>query len=77
MFWLRCLTFNLMTHFGAALGGKYTKVRVGTLLRKFIQRLAQLFVVGDELHIACDPFKDQEDLRPLLDELNAERIAVP
>jgi hypothetical protein len=77
MSWLRCLTFNLMTQFGAALGGKYAKLRVGTLLRKFIHRPAQLFVVGDELHILFDPFKDQEDLRPLLAELNAERIAVP
>jgi transposase len=77
MSWLRCLTFNLMTHFGEALGGKYAKMRVGTLLRKFIHRPAQLFVIGDELHIVFDPFKDQEALRPLLDELNQERIAVP
>ncbi|MBS1250811.1 MAG: hypothetical protein MAG431_02407 [Chloroflexi bacterium] len=52
-------------------------MRVGTLLRKFIHRPAQLFVVGDELRIVFDPFRDQEELRPLLDELNEERIAVP
>jgi len=77
MSWLRCLTFNLMTRFGEALGGKYAKMRVGTLLRKFIHRPAQLFVTEDELHVVFDPFKDQEVLRPLLDELNEERIAVP
>ena len=77
MSWLRCLTFNLMTVFGRALGGEYAKMQVGTLLRKFIHRPAKLFVVGDELHVVFDPFRDQEDLRPLLDELNEERIAVP
>jgi hypothetical protein len=77
MSWLRCLTFNLMTRFGKALGEKYAKMRAGTLLRKFIHRPSQLFVIGDELHIVFDPFKDQEDLLPLLDQLNEERIAVP
>lgn len=77
MSWLRCLTFNLMTLFGKALGREYAKMRVGTLLRKFIRRPAQLFVVGDELRIVFDPFRDQEELRPLLNELNEERIAVP
>jgi hypothetical protein len=77
MAWLRCLTFNLMTALGRALGGKYAKMRIGTLLRKFIRRPAQLLVVGDELHVIFDPFRDQEDLRPLLKKLNEEHIVVP
>lgn len=77
MSWLRCLTFNLMTVFGKALGRKYANMRGGTLLRKFIHRPAKLFVVGDELHVVFDPFRNQEELRPLLDGLNEERIAVP
>lgn len=75
--WLRCLTFNLMTAFGQALGGEYVRMWAGTLLRKFIHRPASLFLVGDELHIVFDPFLEQEELRPLLEQLNRERVAVP
>jgi len=75
--WLRCLTFDLMTAFGQALGGEYARMWAGTLLRKFIHRPARLFLVGDELHIVLDPFPEQEDLRPLLEQLNRERVAVP
>jgi hypothetical protein len=75
--WLRCLTFNLMTAFGNTLGGKYAKIYSGTLLRKFIHRPAKLLLVGDELHLVLDPFTEQEDLYPLLEKLNEERIPVP
>jgi hypothetical protein len=75
--WLRCLTFNLMTAFGQALGGEYARMWAGTLLRKFIHRPASLFLVEDELHVVFDPFPEQEDLRPLLEQLNRERVAVP
>ena len=75
--WLRCLTFNLMTAFVQALGGGYARMWAGTLLRKFIHRPASLFLVEDELHIVFDPFPEQEALRPLLEQLNRERVAVP
>jgi transposase len=75
--WLRCLVFNLMTLFGQALGGDCTMMWAGTLLRKFIRRPATLYLVGKELHVVFDPFPDQEELRPLLEELNAKRVALP
>lgn len=75
--WLRCLVFNLMTLFGQALGGECAKMWAGTLLRKFIRRPATLYLVGKELHVVFDPFPDQEALRPLLEELNAKRVALP
>lgn len=59
------------------MGEVYAKRRAGTLLRKFIHRPAQLFVSGDELHVMFEPFKDRAALRPLLEELNEKRIAVP
>lgn len=58
-----------MTAFGQALGGEYARMWAGTLLRKFIHRLASLSLVGDELHVVFDPFPEQEDLRPLLEQL--------
>ncbi len=75
--WLRCLVFNLMTCFAQAMGGEYTKMWAGTLLRKFIRRPATLYLVGKELHVVFDPFPDQDELQPLLNELNTKRTALP
>jgi hypothetical protein len=75
--WLRCLVFNLMTDFAQALGGEYATMWAGTLLRKFIRRPATLYLIGNELHVVFDPFPDQEELRPLLERLNAKRVGPP
>jgi hypothetical protein len=75
--WLRCLVFNLMSRFAQAMGGEYTKMWAGTLLRKFIRRPATLYLVGKELHVVFDPFPGQDELQPLLDKLNAKRTALP
>lgn len=75
--WLRCLVFNLMTCFAQAMGGEYTKMWAGTLLRKFIRRPATLYLVDKELHVVFDPFPGQDELQPLLDKLNAKRTALP
>lgn len=74
--WLRCLVFNLMSLFAQELEGEYSRMWAGTLLRKFIRRPATLYSVGNELHVVFDPFPDQEALRPLLDRLNAKRVAL-
>jgi hypothetical protein len=75
--WLHCMVFNLMSRFAQALGGEYTKMWAGTLLRKFIRRPATLYLVGKELHVVFDPFPGQDKLQPLLDKLNARRTALP
>ena len=75
--WLRCLVFNLMSRFAQALGGGYAKMWAGTLLRKFIRRPATLYLIGKELHVVFDPFPGQDELQPLLDELNAKRTPLP
>jgi hypothetical protein len=75
--WLRCLVFNLMSRFAQALGGEYTTMWAGTLLRKLIRRPATLYLVGKELHVVFDPFPGQDELQPLLDKLNAKRTALP
>ncbi len=69
--WLRCLVFNLMTRFAQKMGGVYTKMWAGTLLRKFIRRPATLYLVGKELHVVFDPFPGQDELQPLLDKLKS------
>jgi len=75
--WLRCLVFNLMSRFAQAMGGEYTKMWAGTLLRKFIRRPATLYLVDKELHVVFDPFPGQEEFQPLLDKLNAKRTPIP
>ena len=75
--WLHCLVFNLMSRFAQALGGDFTKMWAGTLLRKFIRRPATLYLVGKELHVVFDPFPGQDELQPLLDKLNAKQTALP
>lgn len=75
--WLRCLVFNLLSRLAQALGGEYTKIWAGTLLRKFIRRPAALYLVGNELQVVFDPFPGHEELQPLLDRLNAQRTALP
>jgi len=75
--WLRCLVFNLISLFAQAIGGEYAKMWAGTLLRKFIRRPATLYLIGKELLVVFDPFPDQEALHPLLDSLNAKRVALP
>jgi hypothetical protein len=81
--WLRCLVYNL-SRFAQAMGGEYVKMWAGTL-RKFIHRPATLYLIGKacpggqarELHVVFDPFPGQDELQPLLDELNAKRTALP
>jgi hypothetical protein len=75
--WLHCLVFNLMTLFAQAMGGEYTTLWAGTLLRKFIRRPATLYLIGKELHVVFDPFPGQDELQPLLDTLNGKRVALP
>ncbi|MBU0495601.1 MAG: hypothetical protein KKB13_27445, partial [Chloroflexi bacterium] len=75
--WLRCLVFNLLSRFAQALGGEYTKMWAGTLLRKFIRRPATLYLIGNELQVVFDPFPGHAALQPLLDRLNAQRTTLP
>jgi len=74
--WLHCLVFNLMTRFAQAMGQAYTHLGAGTLLRKFIRRPATLYLIGKELHVVFDPFPGQDELQPLLEKLNAKRVAL-
>jgi hypothetical protein len=75
--WLRHWAFNLVHDFGAALGGPYANMKVGTLVRKFIARPGILRLKGDELWVSLMPFIDSEALTGWLDQINRQRLAVP
>ena len=66
-----------MTLFAQAMGGEAIPLWAGTLLRKFIRRPADLYLIGKELHVVFDPFPGQDELQPFLNELNAKRTALP
>ena len=75
--WLRHWAFNLVHDFGAALGGPYANMKVGTLVRKFIARPGILRVKGDELWVSLMPFTGCEALTGWLDQINRQRLTVP
>jgi len=75
--WLRHWTFNLIKDFGANLGGPYARMRVGTLIRKFIIRPGFLHLHGDELRVTLMPFNDQPALVNWLQQLNRQRLPIP
>lgn len=75
--WLRMLVFNRLTQLGQVLGGSYARLWPNTLLRLFIEVPAQLRIHQQQRHIMLAPFVHQAALRPLLQELNQKRLAVP
>jgi len=75
--WLRHWAFNLVHDFGAALGGPYASMKVGTLVRKFIARPGILRVKGNELWVSLMPFTGSEALAGWLEQLNRQQLAVP
>ena len=75
--WLRHWAFNLIHDFGAALGGPYAAMKVGTLVRKFIARPGILWVKGNELWVSLMPFTGSEALAGWIDQINRQRMVVP
>lgn len=75
--WLRHWAFNLVHDFGAGLNGPYAKMKVGTLVRKFIARPGILRVKGNELWVSLMPFTGSDALTGWLEQLNRQRLAVP
>lgn len=75
--WIKCLTFNLIKDFGAALGQQYAKQHVATLARRFLRRPGRLYLHAGQLIVQLDPFRGDEVLKPYLQRLNDRRLPVP
>ncbi len=75
--WLRHWAFNLVRDFGASLGGTYSSMQVGTLVRKFIARPGVLSLKGNELWVTLTPFAACQSLTDWIQQLNHQRIALP
>ena len=77
MAWVKQLGYNLVKDFGAALGGEYAKMKVGTLVRKFIARPGVLRLKGRELWVTLEPFVGHRILVPWLERINTQRYTIP
>ncbi len=75
--WIRLKVYNLMSDFAKKIGGEYQTKWAGTLLRKFIHRRAELYVVDNQLMVVFEPFPEHEALHPLLVSLNNKGISIP
>jgi hypothetical protein len=75
--WLVALMYNAMADFGEALGEAHAGDHVRTLRRKFFNRPGRLYETPEALIVYLDPFAGQDELVPLIDELNASHHRLP
>jgi hypothetical protein len=69
--WLVALVYNAVADLAEALGPDYVGNHVRTLRRKFFNRPGKLYETPEALIVYLDPFAGQDELTPLIDELNA------
>ena len=75
--WLVALVYNAVADLAETLGQDHLGEHVRTLRRKFFNRPGQLYETPEALIVYLDPFKGQEELEPVLDQLNAGRHRLP
>jgi hypothetical protein len=75
--WLVALVYNAVADLAAELGPKHSGEQVGTLRRKFFNRPGQLYETPEALIVYLDPFRGQDELLPVIDDLNAGNHRLP
>jgi hypothetical protein len=75
--WLVALVYNAVADFAEMLGEEHVGDHVRTLRRKFFNRPGQLHETPQALIVHLDPFDGQDDLLPVIDELNAGNHRLP
>lgn len=75
--WVKHRSYDLVKDLGAALGDRYAKMQVGTLVRKFIARPGVLRLKGRELWVTLEPFVEHHALAPWLEHINTQRYTIP
>ena len=74
--WIKALAFNVISDFKESLDGKYHKMTVGTIVRKFIHRSATIKTTADEILVTFDYFKEQESLKAYCNEINQRKLEI-
>lgn len=75
--WVKHLGYNLVKDFGAALGEDYARMKVSTLVRKFIAPPGVLRLKGRELWVTLEPFVGHQALAPWLEHINTQHYTIP
>jgi hypothetical protein len=75
--WLVALLYNAVADLAEALGEAHARDHVRTLRRKFFNRPGQLYETPQALIVYLDPFAGQDELVPVIDELNAGHHRLP
>ena len=75
--WLVALVYNAVADLAESLGEDHVGGHVRTLRRQFFNRPGQLYETPEALIVYLDPFTGQEDLLPIIDELNAGNHHLP
>ena len=75
--WLLALVYNAVGDLGVRLADRYHRAHVQTLRRTFFQRPGKLYLTPEALIVYLDPFRGQEELVPVIDDVNAEQCRIP
>ncbi|HSQ09615.1 MAG TPA: hypothetical protein VLN25_03215 [Burkholderiaceae bacterium] len=75
--WLVALVYNAVADLAETLGTDHAGDHVRTLRRKFFHRPGQLYETPAALIVHLDPFSGQDELLPIIDQLNAGRHRLP
>jgi hypothetical protein len=75
--WLVALLYNAVADLAEALGPDHVGDHVQTLRRKFFNRPGQLYETPEALIVYLDPFKGQDELLPVIEDLNAGNHRLP
>ena len=75
--WLVALVYNAVADLAEALGTDHAGDHVQTLRRKFFNRPGQLYETPEALIVHLDAFQGQDELQPVIDQLNADHHRLP
>jgi hypothetical protein len=75
--WLVALVYNAVADLAEALGQDHVGDHVRTLRRKFFNRPGQLYETPEALIVHLDPFKGQDELLPVINDVNAGNHRLP
>ena len=75
--WLVALVYNAVGDPGVRLADRYHRAHVETLRRTFFNRPGKLYLTPEALIVYLDPFRGQQELVELIDDLNAEHCRIP
>ena len=77
MGWLVALVYNAVADVAEALGPDHGGDQVRTLRRQFFNRPGQVYETPEAVIVYLDPFAGQNQLLPLIDNVNAGKHRIP